>query len=339
MLVRILKDIFNNETHCDELNNIFRNFRIGKHILILDDSDTIEGMIASIWYKEINSRDRKVIDQYIRASTRKAANRLLITISESNPSINFSPKEADKYLDQPLVVLVENSEYDPPFLNAIIRHFDYDGLLKQAKQEQWLKFGMGGGSSINSVIKGELEYSFTHSCFTKHRSCYLRYFVIMDSDKKYSDMAIHAGKTQILNENNVRYHILYKREKENYMPFTIIRNLNDDYLGLYVRLPKPEQKDFFDIGDGFKEARNSLQSEVKKLYPEDDVPVKNYEILRRGMTMASYAKGQKFKAEFSKLFDDKLVTKASMLEVINHQPNVDGLNEYEKIVDGIKRLL
>lgn len=340
MLVRISKDIFNKESYNDDLNNIFKNFRTGKHTLIIDDYDTIESLEKSKWLEELNSRDRKVVDAYIRASTKKDKSRLLITISETETNINFLPREADKYLDQPLEVLFENSEYDPPFFNAILKYFDIDGKVTKAKTEQWLRFSMGGGSSIGSVIKGDIANAFEDQCFTKNKNTYLRYFVILDSDKKYPSMEIDQSKIRVLDKYNINYHILWKREKENYLPFSVLSSLNDEYLKIYLNFKNPDQKDYFDIENGFhNHKRKTLSKEIQTLYSEDTVPNKNYEILKKGMTMDKYSKGQKYKAEFSKLFVHKLVTKDSMLEVINHQVKTNGFNEYEKIIDGIKKLL
>jgi hypothetical protein len=338
MLVRILKDVFENEAYYDDLSNVLKNFRTGKHFLVVDKADDIDALKKSTWYEDLNSKDRKLIDYFLRTSTRKG-NNLIITVSGAEPKRYFTPREADKYLDQPLLLLLENSDYDSPFLNAIFKYFDTDATLSNAKKEQWLKYSMGGGASIGSVVKGDIANCYIDDCFTKEKCTYLRYFVIIDSDKKYPEMSVNSSKTQILDESRVPYHILFKREKENYMPFAVLRSLKDNYLDLYLKFPRPDQKDFFDIGDGFKENRNKLQIEVQKLYPEDDVPPKNYDILKRGMTIEAYAKGQKFKAEFSKLFSDKLVTKNAMLEVINHQKLTDDMDEYEQIVAGIKKLL
>ena len=44
---------------------------------------------------------------------------------------------------------------------------------------------MGGGSTIPGVIAGQLNDSFDDECFTKQKCTYLRYFVILDSDKTH----------------------------------------------------------------------------------------------------------------------------------------------------------
>jgi len=340
MRVRILKDIFETDVFLDDLDNLFKYFRTGKHSLVLSDIDAIEALKATDWYEE-NPRNQKIIDKFIKASAKKNSGRKSITISSQNTDINFKPGEAVRYLDQPLTILLENSVNDSPFINAVIKHFDSDGTLKIAKDEQWFKYGMGGGSSIAAVVKSDLRESFNHQSFTKDKKVYLRYFVILDSDKSWPGMTVPDYKVETFRENDVLHHVLHKREMENYVPVEAIRKLGDNYLNLYIRFPKDEQKDFFDIQKGFAgKARNRMQPvEVLALYPESEVPFGNWEVLKQGITMEKY-KGNLFKTEFSKLFDDNTVTTATMQAMIRHQPKHEGgLNEYEFIIDNIKKLL
>jgi hypothetical protein len=341
MQVRILKDIFQNDTYCDGLNNILKYFRVGKHRWLLDDYDDIDALNNSAWIKEINSRDLKIIKESIKASTRRDKARPVITVSDNKIETNFQLIEADKYLDQPLIVLLENSDYDPPFINAIIDYFDESGELSKAKNEQWLKYGMGGGSAVTSVIKGEIENSFGADCFTKPKNVYLRYFVILDSDKKYPSMSVDPSKVKTLDDYAVKRHVLYKREKENYIPIPVLRKLNDQYLNIYADFKFPEQKDYFDLEKGFNDKnRNSdrVDENIKKLYPPETVSDANWNILRKGIQLEGY-KAQKFKTEFSKNFKDKSTNRESLLEMIKHQPKEGNLNEFEHIVNEIKKLL
>lgn len=339
MQVRIRKDIFDNEAYSDDLNNLLKYFRLGKHTLVIDDYDDINAFENSSWKKEINQKDLKVINASIRSATRKNTNRLLITVTETDTENNFRPREADKYLDQPLTILLENSDYDPPFINAIIDYFDESGELLTAKNEQWLKYGMGGGSAVASVIKGEIEESFGADCFIKPKNVYLRYFVILDSDKKYPSMPIDPSKTKVLDDYSVKKHVLFKREKENYIPIPVLRKLNDQYLNIYADFKTPEQKDFFDLEKGFNDKnRNSVDEKIKQLYPQATVSDANWNVLRKGIQIERY-KAQKFKIEFSKNFKDKGTNRESLLEMIKHQPKLGKLNEFEYIINEIKNLL
>lgn len=337
MQVRILKDIFDSGKHLDELDNLLTYFRKGKHVLFLDDIDDINAYEDSEWKKGLNPRDLKLINAYIKSATKVDKSYKLINVSEVKPEVNFLPKEAEMFLGQHLVILLENSEYDPPFTNVIFKHFDTSGILIQAKVDQRWKYGMGGGSAITSVINSELNESFQDPCFTKDKRTYLRYFVILDSDKKYPTMPIESSKHAILDKHNVPYHILFKREKENYMPLTILKKLNSQYLNLYIGFKKNEQQDFFDLEKGFdRKPYTALTNDVKELFPEKDIPTAPYKILRNGMDLDDFKAG-KIKKEFSQLFYD--ATRDEMMSLIIHQPKNGNLNEFEHIVNEIKKIL
>lgn len=340
MQVRIHKDIFNDPSNNDPLNDILAFFRQDRHQLILDDYDDIEAFKNSIWaQKELNPRDLKLINEFIITSTRKEKNKLLISLSNENKLDFFSLREAYLYLSQPLIVLVENVEYEPPFINAIIRNFDNTGELENSKKQIWWEFGMSAGSSAEQVINGKIENSLTNNEFVKPKENYLRYFVILDSDKKHQNDIVSEGRYKFMNDKNILYHILYKREKENYIPDNILIGLESDYFNNYLDL-EVGQKDFFDLERGFNKNKSDRDwnSEIRDFFNVDNIPDSVFKILKSGSDVEEYKKGEKFKKEFSKLF--AYADKDNMLERISHQPRIgNDRNEFEHIVDMIKKLL
>jgi len=340
MLVRIHKDIFDDSSNYDNLNDILGFFRQDRHQLILDDYDDIEAFMKSSWaVEELNSRDLKLINEFIKSSVRKDSNRLLITISNENTQDFFSPKEAYLYLNQPLIVLVENVEYEPPFINVIIRNFDNSDELENSRKQIWWEFGMAAGSSAEQVINGKIENSLRNKEFVKPKEKYLRYFVIIDSDKKYLTDVVSEHKYKFMDDKKIPYHILYKREKENYIPDNILNSLESNYFSNYIDLEE-DQKDFFDLENGFKKNKSDRdwKNEIKEFYAIDKISDPAFKILKNGSDLDIYKKGEKFKREFSKLFAD--ADKENMLKRISHQPKyIGGKNEFEHIVNEIKRLL
>ena len=340
MQVRIHKDIFNDSSNNDVLNDILAFFRQDRHHLILDDFDDIEAFKNSTWAQnELNSRDLKLINEFIVASTRREKEKLLISLSNENNKDFFSPREAYLYLNQPLIVLVENVEYEPPFINAIIRNFDNTGELGNAKKQIWWEFGMAAGSSAEQVINGKIENSLSNDEFVKPKENYLRYFVILDSDKKYESDIVSEGRYKFMNEKKILFHILYKREKENYMPDNILTGLESDYFNNYLNL-EAGQKDFFDLEKGFNKNKSDKdwKTEIRDFFSIDEIPDSTFKILKNGSDLEIYKKGEKFKREFSKLFN--YADKDNMLTRISHQPKFEnGKNEYEHIVEMIKSLL
>lgn len=347
MRVKILSDIFqnaSNEVDLNHLNHLLVFFKQARHSLVVAD---IDAWNDSNWKQELNSRDRKVVEMYIRSSTKQEKAKKTISISNIVSPNHFSLEAACLFLNQPLIVLMENSEYDAPFLNAIIKNFD-DGTLLAAKENQWWKYGMGGGTSIEQVIESELNESFGNAAFTASKKEYLRYFVIIDSDKKFPEMIVNKVENikMFFKSHDIQFHVLYKREKENYMPKNVLLKLNDAYFNLYCKFDTPDQKDYFDLEKGFNgknqadkdwDKEVNWNKEIAKLFNIQKIPKSDFDILKTGVKGSVYDKN--FKTEFSKLF--LLADKASMLSAITHQPKYgyEQRNELEHIVHEIKKIL
>lgn len=353
MLVRICQDIFSDSNNDSELDDLFTFFKKGKHQLILSDPDDFLAFNDSSWKESLKGDNLKLILRGLKSAKYKKA----ITISnDSNSEENFSLQEAYLFLKKPLQILVEHNEYDEPFYIAIIKNFDFTNQLLNAFQEGWLEFDHGGGSSIESVVRNSLTKKETTSpYFVKPLEKYLRYFVIKDSDKEYCKIQtdgtivqqeLAASKTKFFIDKNVQFHYLYKREKENYIPDSVFENfmqdtLKKEYAESYLKLNN-HQKDFLDLEKGFSKNkkvkdRNELVQEVNELYK--NVGKSTFEVIGLGFS----DKYPSFKAKFSLEFNN--VNKEQMLSRIKHQPLIrlesDGKerNEYEHIVNEIKRLL
>lgn len=141
-----------------------------------------------------------------------------------------------------------------------------------------------------------------------------------------------------------------KREKENYMPDSVFINFKSDrlkkeYSESYLRL-NSHQKDFIDIEKGFSsydgvkkivKNRNELLVKTKELYRK--VSDKDYEVIGLGFVDKYSGFKTKFSEEFTRL------DRSDMLSRIIHQPllksDIDEKwrNEYDHIVNEIKRLL
>lgn len=321
----------------------------------IDDFTAFEN---SEWKKTLSRSDVDFLKEGITIVDKKE-----IIISESQSDNEFRIKEAYSYLQQPLSIIVENYEYEPVFINCIFRNFGNE--LITAKDRHWLKFENGGGASDNT-IKGMIKELFNDSVFTKSKEKYLRCYVIKDSDREYCTINedgtiiaknLPAAKFGFLEDKRVPYHILYKREKENYIPDSVYNNFlqtakksdgKKEFSQIYLKF-NAHQKDFFDIEKGFfhkgaVKDRKSLQTEVQKLFEKlkdgKDLTDKEYAVVGRGLPFPS------LKSEFSKKFDD---VKADDLEKrIQHQPLLQSKvnpadqnerNEFEHIINEIKYLL
>ncbi len=325
------------------------------HLKKIGDFNAFEN---SDWKQTLSRSDIDFLKEGITIVDKKE-----IIISESQSGSEFRIKEAYSYLQQPLSIVVENYEYEPVFINCIFRNFGIE--LITAKDKHWLKFENGGGASDNT-IKGMIKELFNDAVFTKSKERYLRCYVIKDSDREYCTFDqdgnviiknLPEAKISFLRDKQIPYHILYKREKENYMPdsvyndFLQIAKKNDgkkEFSQIYLKF-NPHQKDFFDIEKGFSHKgtlknRKSLQVEVQKLFEKlkdgTDLNDKKYTVVGRGLPFPN------LKSEFSKKFD--AVSGNDLEKRIQHQPllqsmvnpgDQDERNEFEHIINEIKYLL
>ncbi len=169
----------------------------------------------------------------------------------------------------------------------------------------------------------------------------MRVIVIIDSDRQFPKMQFKPDKQKIIDfcvQNEIKYHILEKREMENYIPDKVIDYIafetNNEYLKAYLNL-LPIAKDFFDIEKGFYNKNyNKLPEEVKALFKNDD----NFKLFRKKWENKKFYRNGKmsFKSEFPKLFEHKNVTQQSLLDRVKHQKNK---NELQEILSKINELL
>jgi len=358
VIVKFKTDILSNSDNDRKLDDFIHFFTTGQHRFSSDPKD-VTAFENSTWKKSLPGSTRDLLEE--GSSSHGDDSKLEVVISGENNDTYFSLQEGFIYLDSTLYILVENVEYEKSFYLKIIKEFDPSGDLLKAFRNKWLNFYHGGGSGIDNVIRTNITRDdTTPSCFTKSLERYLRFFVIKDSDREYCIIKHEEGettieqqplaesKTKFLDDNNVPYHILYKREKENYMPDRIYdgfqhKKLLKNFAQSYLRLDHP-QKDFLDIEKGFLipgsnpkkvKDRATLKPEVRNLYK--NISDKDYNILGLGFEYPN------LKSKFSDNFEH--TTKDDLEKRIKKQPpiksNHDGVerNEFEHIIHEIKRLL
>lgn len=360
MQVRIDENCFENVSDLNDLDEIFGYFKSEKHKWIDIDLELLQ---ETEWYKGLGKRDLDLLKNYLfKSSTRKSISKKTIIVNNDLES-EFNVFEANFYLKQPLTIIVENYEHEPVFINSIIEKFDNLGELTNAKNMQLLNYENGGGANDNT-IKGKIKESFNNPLLKKEKFNYLRCFIIKDSDSDYclinADESItikvlDKSKTRFLEQNKIFYHILYKREKENYMPDSIYnyflqspkrKDKKKEFAKAYLKLSH-SQKDFLDVEKGFSEKihngrkvtkRDTLKEEIQNLY--SSLTDKDYEDIGLGLEFSN------FKSEFSKYFKD--VSKVDLEKRIRHQKleiskvnptDKAELNEFEHIIREIKYLL
>ncbi|WP_395044658.1 hypothetical protein [Flavobacterium sp.] len=357
MIVTIKEEIFNNPKNNSDLNDLMHFFRKGKHRMHLKKVGDFIAFENSEWKKTLLRSDIDFLKESIGKLDKKE-----VVISQTGNEDEFNPKEAFSYLEQNLRIILEQEEYEKPFILKIIKEFDSSNELINALQNNWLEFYNGAGSNSESILRTRITRDIsTNQHFKEPLNKYLRFYEIKDSDREYCTFnngevipqELPEKKTKFLKKENIPYHILYKREKENYMPDSVFNGFlqtakkNDDrkeFSKLYLNFT-PQQKDFFDLEKGFqKKEKTTLKIEIQNLYNNfkdgKNISNKEHKVLAIGLPFSN------FKSTFSNHFNH--VSREDLEKRILYQPKLKSeVNlkdkteriEFEHIIHEIKYLL
>ena len=318
------------------MNQIWTNL-VGRHFFYQNDDADIDAVLESDWFKQLSDADQEVYRQAVVSSMQCTGDVVVqVIVGDSH-----TPFEAYHYLGSPLKIVLENSNNDAKFLKALFRAFpDESRDIVDGFDEIWVEYVMGGGqTTIKDVIETEIA-KYRSSKFPKNGEEYLKCFVLFDSDKKYPNSELKESASALiafLELKKLPYHVLEKREMENYIPdsaFKVVEN-NREFIDAYLRLT-PTQKDYFDLEEGFPNKRfDSLPREFQELF--DTVSEEDRKIFRNN-NLKNFVdtKRQDFKVECPKLFDSEEVSKESLLERTKDQSNP---NELKDIIQKIRELL
>ena len=329
MIVQIESSIYNSPKHFDVLDQIVPIFQTGKHIWDINDNPDI--IIESEWMKidDAGNRQRKRVDDLLKTAVKslyigKKQKREKFTISiEENAKDDFSyePAIALLLLLDSVYIIVENSNSDKIFLEAIANAYKYDEI-RNAIEQGWIKFDTEGGKG--GIIR-RIE-------FHQQKNFKPRLFVLLDSDKEFPKDTHKAEKEEYFcKENDVNCHILYKRAIENYIPdeaFNIQNAELNEIIKVYCLL-NDDQKDFFDLKKGFYN-KGILPKNQTKLF--EGISSKNpvFKALRKGFNVRDFSVNNLY--TFFK--DNSNITKKTL-----DKRCINNKEELEHILNKISNLL
>jgi hypothetical protein len=251
MKFTIEPDVINSNDQ-ELLNRIWYGIKYPNEFVLMSD-EQLDAWAESNWIDNVTDDTGLVIKQCMTNWQQSAKNNLtnFCLINLHGQDNTFKPDEAILFLSQPFLVFVENASTDGNFLNALINLFP-----KQSKQivrfKNKLQFSIlnGGGSSLLDSIKvkiNELER------ISNPPSKFVRIFVLVDSDKKFSTDKYKEGLTELIDYcilHSIPYHVFEKREMDNYLPDELIEKLSvacsTSFLENYRKLSEIE-KDFLDL--------------------------------------------------------------------------------------------
>lgn len=334
LLYSLSKIFFDGKEDLKNLNRVWYN-SIDSHIFYQNDESDIDGTMKSEWFSNLSDVDKRLYQDSVVRSIQMGLRDVKVVIGETHTAF-----EANQFLSQPLKIILENSENDAHFMNAIFRCFksESNNMLEKISQRM-VVYDMGAGSCIEQKIRTELN-GFQGADFPKENHEYLRCLVIMDSDKSSPTDELKQGTlniTELLDANNIVYHILEKREMENYLPDEVFDDLpeKNKFIEAYLRM-EPSQKDYFDIENGLPDLNpDSFDDKVKELYAS--LSIEDINTFRKiGLKDVFENVEGNFKSEFPKLFSSDKVTKKNLMEKTSHQNDSD---ELKTLVQKVRELL
>ena len=336
MLIEIKPEIFDGAIKFHEFASLYYPLiERGRYDVFID----IEAINRTELFDKFPNEDKELMQLAYPLMLNKTVN---YSIGKNEDDKTFNLKEAKYFFREPVLIFVENDKYDAYFIDALFRCFTKESKkITKHDNYNWLRYRSGGGaSSIPNTIQAVLR-EIEKLELPKKSNKYIRGIVIIDSDKRYKNQPLAGSRNDIIEfcENNeIEYHVLEKREMENYIPDEVIDNVafetNDEYLKAYLNLT-PFAKDYFDLEKGFSKINsyNKLSDEEKELFENND----NFIIFRQKWDNKKFhGKGISFKSEFPKLFQHEKVNKETLLKRTLHQENK---TELKQILQKINDLL
>jgi hypothetical protein len=328
MWVELKSNLFSEEANPEGLV-LLLNLLIYKrqHEVFVELTEVRETLV----YQSLLSSQKKILEElYTRLINDSAKINKVVSIVEEQDVFNVD--EAILYFKQPVLIVLENIFYDAFFLDAIFKNYKKKSKkIKRHFEHRWLKYeNAGGAGNIIHLINSYLK-SF-NSLPKSNKEEYIRIIVIRDSDKKHSDDTYKNDDVEklvkTLNTSAIPYHILEKREMENYLPDEVLKNIGTDYIDSYLKL-SGVQKDYFDFEKGFEDKGyqdSKITAKTNGLY--NDVAEKEWKVLRLGMNDS--------KTILPRLFEKPEVTREALEKRVEHQ---NQSKELEEIINKINKLL
>ena len=266
-----------------------------------------------------------IIDYYDLYITKSPKD--IITIS--NIEGDFNMDQAIIFIEEKFELILENDKYDGYFVDCLLREFNNKSKkIKRFKENNWFRYHNAGGA--DNIIN-TLEQKIGHFGSNKFLKC----FVLVDSDLEYPSKENQKRRrlSEFCHENRIPFHILEKREMENYMPISIFESINSTNFFIRTYLDKLNcmQKDFIDIQNGFDRNKAKLKEEkidVFNLF--SNLLDEDFKKLETGIG----SEFENYKRDYPKLFD-----KATQEGLIKRTKKQDDPDELRNLLIKIDELL
>lgn len=251
------------EEHGHDLDAIVGRCELGQHTWQIDDLDEL---LASEWMRGKAAWDQqaryaeKIFTDLIYAPPRTG---LWLVVAQppapagSSTQRYCAPKEARTILEAPAYLVVENKVSDGAFLRAIARVYSRERVA-QALERGWLEPASGGGG-------GEVKKEVIRLLGSPNPVASWRIMAVLDSDRlipgKLPDKV--RKLQQELMGLGVAVWVLFKREIENYLPYSLLEPRRHEVYVSFMQLTR-EQQDHYDMKKGFKKREQSVEAPAEQ---------------------------------------------------------------------------
>lgn len=318
MKVYISPLVMNESANFQILNRVFYFFEEKKHWLCIDTLEDLTAIKNSDWFLSLAEYQREIYTEILN-------NAFDSSINNKEKPYTFEIQNLYFYLSEPAYLIVENEISDVAFFQTIMRCFPKESKkIKEAlaQRPEWLIIKNAGG-------KGQMEKIAKH---LKERNESARIFIFRDSDKRFpTNENNDVGKLEdFCKKNDISFHILQKREIENYLPLSALATLTDkkEVFEAYKQL-NTAQQDFYDMEKGFG-GKNEIPNDCEGLWDNIDKKKPNFQHLRNGFC------GNNGKRLLETLFQNQdLITKESLLA----RCQSTGQNELKELLGKIVKIL
>ena len=338
MIVRLASEIFDIESSRNDLSYLIQTIVRHGHSIQADKATITD----TSW---MSQTDSEILDQAAIASVIGNQSspdcEVIRDASDIHSQKKFDIKEAIDYTSQPLEVILENGTNDAQIVHAVIRSYTAaNAKARDAYYNHYLTFGTGGGcGNIKTYIQGKLAQH-------QDRSKFLRYYVILDGDRRFPTHSVkkHDKLIDYLTEISVKHHVFEKRCMENYLPVECFpgKESNTTWINAFKAL-SAVQRDFFNISGGFRGDIPDCDkpkilpdgSNIRRLLPAEqqtfysDVSTANFNTLSKGYQLKS------FKSSFPKGYEDGKVNTATLNAIQAHQANPSELAEIARDIESL----
>lgn len=249
----------------EELNFFESDFC--KQFLSISDKEDLKEKIDTIY--QLNAYQTNEHKKYLKH----------IAIGLENSEI--SPENAYKLLTKPSLIIVENHINDFKFIKGIVTKYKNSKssrkniykLIDKALEEKWIIEENAGGSggiktTIEKHISERYQDIYQHKLFTvfdsdrdDSNSINQKYRNLINFLKNMNKESLELSDSEF-DENNdvIIWHILYKRELENYVPIDVLTEHLEEHQKQLFNSKTPSELDFIDY-------ESILGEDVKKDFP------------------------------------------------------------------------